>query len=167
MKISKLSKKELRLRIVNLFNEYHRDIDKKIDSEFEKHTLDKIMSFLNEKSKYVDYETLESIFNCALFEKNYKLTFATFAERFKLLNTDKQKNNEAKSTKKDYTHASWANSEGNKRLVEESIKQGKVICDGDKKPCFTLDEYRQIDPQTYYKLKNLGKKTGFKFKSTR
>ena len=93
-KISTLPEKELKNLIIEKFNEYHRDIDRPIDEKTKIHTCKKIYEFLESKSNYAEIGIIEDIFNVALFEKNYTMSFEKFIQRFKELNTQEKKKNE-------------------------------------------------------------------------
>lgn len=150
MKVSECTEKDLKTIIMTNFNNYHRDLCTKFNEEDKDYTMKRIYEYIIDHAKNAHVGIIENVFNPALFETNYKMSFSKFCEKFKLLNTEKIKSNETRTTQMDYDHVNWIKSPENKELVKESINLGKVINHPDKpKTCFSLDELKLVDRETY------------------
>lgn len=169
MKISELEKHDVESMIIMLYDQYNMHIGRKVDETLRNGTIESIIRYVSEHKNSLSISHIEDVFNVAVFESKYAMTYAMFIERVKaLIKENNEKNiNNTRNTK----HVDWAsvvNSEENKRRVQESIKAGRVL--DSKNVYYTLDELKLVDRELYDSIKRLGDPKTFnneKFKTKR
>lgn len=148
MKVSELKESDLKIRLISLYDEYHRDISKEISIEDKMHSISKILKLLMARRHTTTMETVESVFNCYLFETNYHMTYGRFVERFKQQSTAIIKSNSSIGTSASMSveeEIIFSRSDENKRLVAESLKTGIL----NKKAMYSYPQLLELRPNDF------------------